>query len=718
MSVVKRETPQDRGASRDPDDDIPTCWYSDRTFESAPYHLCRSPEEVAEPFVLYITDKFGWEEFQDEVEDFGNVFGHRTAFVARFCMATVVYFEIACVRGYRWVFPNIPPEMERMTSRRGGPLPASPKESTRCNGVDLLERCLRRWRYFLALMQFWKDETMPFQYGGVVRYDSKVMLYCMFRIKAVLKSVSFHFHHYAVKGVTMWGEYARHNLMAEQITADRRVHQKTHDDLMHKKGWMQHRYEDEADLEFEVIKRVRGDVDRLEVHREDKRRHPGNEDEYCRFRQKMDEENRARGQPQTTFEQALAQQRERATRDQRRELESRERQRYAREREEQIDFEQSEPYPMLMSEPDPAQPEASSRGDTKPKAKISLEEYRDRQCLEQSQEQSAEAKVEQACMHKIKIQEQLHLEQERVQEQEDNAANQAQQVPATFGSHTPCYNKHGQELDYHDDVPVADSQGSLTWSDYFCQYHGEDGKHITEQLDAEHALLLANTPQCTRPPTVSEEAVLPKEVPPAADVPTTANPEWKGWGEFLHQHGDPTGVPTTNRLDVEQELLQGPTEPVTMTEEAVLLDEMPTLESEEAPTAVSKELTPTAESQETPATEGEIPTVDMRQFLVGLQTLTPENLTEISMHIDRLRQLAAPLASTKPSPPGLPATLTVSNPMEQALLKATSDLGTSPSHQRMPMHPPGAEETEHATTQLVEQMAKAPGTPARRLKHK
>ena len=374
-------------------------------------------------------------------------------------------------------------------------------------------------------MQFWKDETTPFQYGGVVRYNSKVMLYCMFRIKAVLKSVSFHFHHYAVIGVTTWGEYARRNLTAEQITADRKVHQKTHDDLMHKKGWMQHRYEDEADLEFEVIKRVRGDVDRLEVHREDKRRHPGNEDKYHRFRQKMDEENRARGQPQTAFEQALVQQRERATRDQRRESELSERQRYTREREEQIDFKQSEPYPMLMSEADPAEPEPSSRGDTKPKAKISLEEYRDRQRLEQSQEQSAEAKVKQARMHEIKIQEQLHLEQERVQEQEDSAANQAQQAPATFGSHTPCYDEHGLELDYHDDVPAADSQGSLTWSDYFRQHHGEDGKRIAEQLNAEHALLLSNTPQRTRPPTVSEEAVPPKEVPPAADAPTAANPE-------------------------------------------------------------------------------------------------------------------------------------------------------------------------------------------------
>ena len=88
------------------------------------YHLCGSPKDKAEAFMLYITDKFGRREFQDEVEDFGNVFGHRTTFVARFCMATVVYFEIAWVRGYWWVFPNIPPEMERMTSWQGAAPPS------------------------------------------------------------------------------------------------------------------------------------------------------------------------------------------------------------------------------------------------------------------------------------------------------------------------------------------------------------------------------------------------------------------------------------------------------------------------------------------------------------------------------------------------------------------------------------------------------------------
>ena len=52
---------------------------------------------------------------------------------------------------------------------------------------------------------------------------------------------------------------------------------------------MQYRYEEEADLELEILTRIRGDVDRLTVHRENRRCHPGNEDEYRRLRQKLAE---------------------------------------------------------------------------------------------------------------------------------------------------------------------------------------------------------------------------------------------------------------------------------------------------------------------------------------------------------------------------------------------------------------------------------------------
>ena len=395
---------------------------------------------------------------------------------------------------------------------------------------------------------------------------------------------------------------------------------------------------------------------RLMVHREDRHRHLGNEEEYRLMRQKLaEEQNKGRG-AQGTLNQ------ERETRDQRRVSESRERQQYAREREEQIAFEQSEPYPSPMSEPDPpTQPvSASQEGGMKAKTKVSMEEYRSRRLqkeaaeakekcdreskclLEEEQRQQRELiearKAEQARLHEIEIQqaeiarikyeqEQLRLEQERVQkEQEANAkllASQARQAPEALGSHTLCYDKHGQELDYHDDV-----------------------------------------------------------------FATTDSQECKNWSEYFRQQGDLCGVAIADSLDEEARLLRGPTMKLTVSKEAVLLEE-------------------------------EMPTVDMRLFLAGLETLTPSMLSEVSTRIEHLRRLAAPLVSTKltqnkspPPPPGLPATPTVANPMEQALLKVTGNLGTSPAHQFTPTCPPGEEEAECAAALLVEQMAKATGMPS------
>ena len=282
VSVVQKEQPKrDKSTQRDRSEDGVTAHrHSDGTFMSAPYQLIGAPAVIAEQFVLYCTDRFSRDDFEDEVKDFGNVFEHRTAYIARYCMVMVVYFEVAWVRGERWIFPIIPPEMEKMTSRQGATLPASPKESVKRSGDDIAVRCLKRWHYFLALMRFWKDETTPFQYGGVVRHDSKVLLYVMFWLKAVLKLGDFQFHHYVVKATTTWNDYTRENLTGDQVTADRKAHQKTHDELTALKNWMQCRYQEEADLELQILQRIWGNVDRLLVHREDRRRHPGNEEEY------------------------------------------------------------------------------------------------------------------------------------------------------------------------------------------------------------------------------------------------------------------------------------------------------------------------------------------------------------------------------------------------------------------------------------------------------
>ena len=173
--------------------------------------------------------------------------------------------------------------------------------------------------------------------------------------------------------------------------------------------------------------------------------------------------------------------------------------------------------------------------------------------------------------------------------------------------------------------------------------------------------------------------------------------EAKSWGEYFPQQerdANPCRLQAASggaaSLEEEARILQGPTMKSTASKEAILLR------------------------------DEEMPTVDMRQFLARLETLTPTMLSELSTHIEHLCQLASPLASTKSTPkesppappPGLSATPTVANPMEQALLKVTSNLGTSPARQRMPTHPPREDETKHAAAILVEQMTvRAPGTP-------
>ena len=103
VSVVQKERPKrDKSMQQDRSRDVVTTHRrSDGTFMTAPYHLIGAPAVIAEQFMLYCMDRFNRDDFEDEVKDFGNVFEHRTAFIARYCMAMVAYFEVAWVRGKR-----------------------------------------------------------------------------------------------------------------------------------------------------------------------------------------------------------------------------------------------------------------------------------------------------------------------------------------------------------------------------------------------------------------------------------------------------------------------------------------------------------------------------------------------------------------------------------------------------------------------------------------
>ena len=98
-----------------------------------------------------------------------------------------------------------------------------------------------------------RDDTLPVRWCCEARQQSTFIRHVP-RLKAILKSVDFQFHHYAVKNMTTWNDYARRHLTSDQVTDNRKAHQKTHDELTALKTWMQHRYEEETDLELEILR--------------------------------------------------------------------------------------------------------------------------------------------------------------------------------------------------------------------------------------------------------------------------------------------------------------------------------------------------------------------------------------------------------------------------------------------------------------------------------
>ena len=209
----------------------------------------------------------------------------------------------------------------------------------------------------------------------------------------------------------------------------------------------------------------------------------------------------------------------------------------------------------------------------KAKTKVSVEEYRSRHLQKEATEakerrdrELMEArKAEHARLHEIEIQEaeiawikyeeQLCLEERARKEQEVNAS-QAQQAPKVLGSHTPCFDEHGQELDYHDDMIATESQDCRSWSEYFRQQGDLGAVAIADSLDGEARLLQGPTLEST----VGEEAVLLEEETPVIDMRLflagleTLTPsmltEVSTCIEHLRRDGGPIGICQINQKQI------------------------------------------------------------------------------------------------------------------------------------------------------------------------
>ena len=117
----------------------------DGTYPSAPYHLMDGGPEDTKEFLLYLTNRFTRNYFGPEITDLGRVFEGQTAYVARWCMAMAVYFEVAWVRGVRWVFPLIPNTMTDTLPHRGAALLPASTQGVGRHPEQLGEQCLFWW---------------------------------------------------------------------------------------------------------------------------------------------------------------------------------------------------------------------------------------------------------------------------------------------------------------------------------------------------------------------------------------------------------------------------------------------------------------------------------------------------------------------------------------------------------------------------------------------
>ena len=326
-----------------------------RPHRGAPYHLIgicevegKRDQESEKHLLLYIMDRFTWEHYSPELNDFGNAFGSKTVFVTRFCMAAALYFEVAWARGEKWIFPLIPDLLTESPMRRGGKLPVRPTCSTKRKGDNVKLRCGEWWMYLLVLLQCWKDESCAFDYGGTLRPDSKVMLFIYYRIKNLLKKAGVvDFHLYQIKSKTNWSVAMLTKYTPDQLTAQREMHREAKEEMMAFKDWMYKRYEAEVICEYNELQVSGGNFDTMANRRVDEIRRPGDKDQFCKERTLEQKKRKgAPGAPSGGLD---------AERQRRRQSESEERQDYSRRRDEEIRFrEGGTPSPMTYDSNSPS----------------------------------------------------------------------------------------------------------------------------------------------------------------------------------------------------------------------------------------------------------------------------------------------------------------------------------------------------------------------------
>ena len=132
----------------------------------------------------------------------------------------------------------------------------------------------------LALLQYWRDASSLFTYGGPLRCDSNLLMYVYHRIKCLLCLGKIEIEHYSIKSQLPWMSCVRTKYTPSQITKQMETQATVIDKLQDFKNWLQKCYEAEVDTEICEVEQCGGDIRKMSQPRVSTDLRPGNEDLY------------------------------------------------------------------------------------------------------------------------------------------------------------------------------------------------------------------------------------------------------------------------------------------------------------------------------------------------------------------------------------------------------------------------------------------------------
>ena len=144
--------------------------------------------------------------------------------------------------------------------------------------------CVWEWMYLLCLLQYWYDAGLVYTYSGLVRQESKLMLFIFYQINAMLNPYSIYIWLHEVMDNTLWLSYYQACTRPEQHIADYESHLHVIKGLEVLQNWLRNHSLVKATAEWRQLQLYRGSLDRLPFLHSYEDQWPSNEGPFYRSR--------------------------------------------------------------------------------------------------------------------------------------------------------------------------------------------------------------------------------------------------------------------------------------------------------------------------------------------------------------------------------------------------------------------------------------------------